>query len=214
MLRNIKLVGVLVSLGVLSSLPVNAAIFNDISISGTLDSSAVIFTPSTEDVVNGDVEFSSVLDVNDNSATAMASFNFDEFAGGLNLRALFEGQTATTYTVNAFSVTFTNIINSTPGSSFSSIAFIGDSDFDSSSPDYLSGVTISNFVDDPLQGISFTLDFSDFDVEIYSRHVELEILYRIDDPNSSVVPVPAAAPMALLGLGVLALARRFRRKTS
>jgi hypothetical protein len=55
------------------------------------------------------------------------------------------------------------------------------------------------------------LSFSDYFVH-ESRSVILRFVD--EDIQGSVVPVPAAAPMAILGLGFLALARRFRRKKS
>ena len=215
MLRNIQLLGALLSLGVLSSLPVNAAIFQDITISGIFNSNPMSFTPSTPlDVTNGGAyEFSSVLPTRE-GANAKVSFDFDEYAGGLNLRAIVDGLSTSGFSLDPFSVTFTNIINSTPGSYFTSIQRLQDTDYVSSNGVYFSGVTVSNLVEDPLNVISFTLVFDGFQVAGYSRFVELELGYGNVNDNASVVPVPAAAPMALLGLGMLALARRFRRKNS
>ncbi len=62
---------------------------------------------------------------------------------------------------------------------------------------------------------TLVLSFSGFKMSD-SRSIQLSLITvpTTTTENPPVVPVPAAAPMALLGLGVLALARRLRRKTS
>jgi hypothetical protein len=73
-----------------------------------------------------------------------------------------------------------------------------------------------------LLGFSATVDNQDLVLDftnyfVAGEGVSIDIYFEIGedtDPNTTVVPVPAAAPMALLGLGVLALARRFRRTKS
>ena len=63
-----------------------------------------------------------------------------------------------------------------------------------------------NFTDDTLE-----LVFTNF--EIYeSRELALGLVFEEGGgPSTPVVPVPAAAPMVLLGMGAIALARRIRR---
>lgn len=217
MKKKLKFVGALLLVLALPPLSGQAAVFSNIMIDGTLNFNSISFTPAnTQHVVNGigTNEFTSVVAVNNDTAQADVYFNFEEEENGgsyLNLRALFEGDGVTEYYVDGFSVTFSNIINSTPGSYFAGMDFVGDSDYGSLHP----GVEVDDFNDDPLQGISFTLVFTQFYVVNYGRHVELELTYRnVNDGAPVPVPVPAAAPMALLGLGMLALARRFRRTKS
>jgi hypothetical protein len=104
------------------------------------------------------------------------------------------------------------------------------SGLDYSDPNFvLTGLELTPITDDqnpyyanPTQGITANIgaDFIEFTLANFriseTRDMEFRLIFEETDggPNTPVVPVPAAAPMALLGLGVLALARRLRRKTS
>lgn len=220
---NFFTLSAMLALCIAVAIPVHAALLTG-PISGTAiqGSSGNLFLPNDSvSVDNGSTEFTSVVDTTSLPERAYANFDFYEDAGELYLIvnfASFFG--ATTYTVDDFTVTFSDILHTTSGNYLSNIEIAPWVDGDINTPEietpgasYLDGVSFAPGVN---VGTSFSISFDDFYSPDYSRYVELHLVFSNDgdDPNTSVVPVPAAAPMALLGLGVLVLARRFRRAKS
>ncbi len=195
------------------AMPVQAALLTGpITGSATQGASSNLFLPNDSmPVDNGITEFTSTVDTIDLPEQAYANFDFYEDAGELYLVINFTSVFgATTYTVDDFTVTFSDIFHSTSGNYLSNVEIAS---YVSPDPNYLDGVSFAPGAD---VGTSFSITFDDFYSPDYSRYVELHLVFANDgdDPNTTVVPVPAAAPMALLGLGVLVLARRFRRAKS
>ncbi len=203
------------------TLPAPAAILTgQITGNATQGLSGNLFLPvDSAGVDNGSTEFTATVDTIDLPEQAHANFDFWEDAGELYLIVNFTSVFgATTYTVDDFTVTFSDIFHSTSGNYLSNVevaTYVYDDpitpQIEPLDPSYLDGVSFAPGVD---PGTSFTITFDDFYSNDYSRYVELHLVFSNDgdDPNTSVVPVPAAAPMGLIGLGLLALGKRFRRR--
>jgi len=203
------------------TMPVHAAFIGD-TITGVgvqgLDMTN-IFSPSDVQTSDLDVEYLGEVDaiyepdtVGDSIDTGRLQFDFvgvglDTF---LLLTAFRVDGTGGIWEIPDLVVTFTGLDYSDPNFVLSGLDLTPVTD------------PMNPYFADPLQGISVDLgdDFIEFTLTNFrineTRDMEFKLIFEETDggPNSSVVPVPAAAPMALLGLGVLVLARRFRRAKS
>lgn len=200
------------------TIPVHAAFIGD-TITGVgvqgLDMTN-IFSPSDVQTSDLDVEYLGEVDAIYEPDTVAdpidaGRLQFDFIGAGsdtyLLLTAFREDGTGGIWEIPDVVVTFTGLNYSDPNFVLTGLA--------------LSPVTdpFNPYFADPLQGLSVDLgdDFIAFTLTNFrineTRDMEFKLIFEETDggPNTSVVPVPAAAPMALLGLVAIALARCFRR---
>lgn len=201
-MKNIFFGSVVAAFACLLPIPAQAAFIGDIvGTTGDLTNVTGFNGPAVlaDDALT---EFSGELEIYDDvlDITKTLTVDFDFFEDIIYVAFTFnDGE----FSVENFTVDFTEIDWVAPYSGHTIIGAEVVSDDSGLGGTDVGISTLSN---------SLTIEFTSFEL-LYSRYIEIEILHEPGTLTPSVVPVPAAAPMALLGLGVLTLARRLRRKT-
>lgn len=217
-MKNFRWIIFSISLSLTLAMPVNADFIGDTVLgTGIQNGGSNIFSPSSVATSNDYAEFLGALSgirdpdgAKDPIDTIQLQFDFTEISGNnlLIMNAYRLSGTGGLFEFSNLIVDFSGIDYNPSGFVLAGLELVIDDD--------------DPYIANPLQGI--TPDYGDHSLEFVftnfrvneSRTIVFKLNFEETDggPNTSVVPVPAAAPMALLGLGVLALARRFRRAKS
>ena len=211
---------VVVVIGGTLALPVYASFIGDIVGTSSDFTNEIGFNgPAVliNDDVDSDPEFSGEMPLDE---VFIARFNFAEDVLYIDVRREHSGPIL----FGGFSVNFTEIdwVGPFAGQSITGYEFTFDDHNytpdpptdpeDSPLPPVGSGIMGSD-IGVTWGPASLSIAFDSFALT-NTRYVAIQLFHSGSLNPPSVVPVPAAAPMVLLGLGVLALARRFRRAKS